>query len=305
MNAKPLVSIIVPVYNSEAFLEKCLHSICAQTLKDWECIAIDDGSTDTSGTILDTFAQHEPRMTVIHQKNSGVSASRNVGLQCARGDWIAFVDADDWIEPNMYETMYNRAIEQQCDVVVCAFFGQHFNRKIQNTHLFNSFQATQALFSIGGLGGFCWSKLIAKKRLEKLTFDTSIFYLEDMVFFYELFKICDRVYLEHEALYHYEIHESSVTQQRGLTVQAQTGLDALQTMLAKESNPSIQKAIRSFYLHFCISLYYGELKRDGGKTQAKDLLRKYIKKDFFFLLFFTHIPFKKKLFACAVRLGIV
>ena len=106
-NVSPKITIIVPVYNVERYLRRCLDSIAAQTFTDWECILIDDGSPDTSGTICDEYAANDGRFRVIHQENRGVSAARNAGLDAARGEWIAFVDSDDWVEPDMCESICN------------------------------------------------------------------------------------------------------------------------------------------------------------------------------------------------------
>ena len=97
-----MVSIIVPVYNGAEYLDRCVASVVAQTLKDWELILVDDGSTDGSCALCDRWAQRDPRIRVIHQKNSGVSAARNTGLDAARGEYVGFVDADDYIAPETY-----------------------------------------------------------------------------------------------------------------------------------------------------------------------------------------------------------
>lgn len=112
MSDRPQISIIIPVYNVEAYLERCLNSILSQTFDDWECICIDDGSVDGSGKILDAYAKKDSRFIVIHQVNSGVSFARNVGLKRAKGDFITFVDSDDWIERNTYSTAYALAKEK-------------------------------------------------------------------------------------------------------------------------------------------------------------------------------------------------
>lgn len=113
----PVISIIVPVYKAEKFLNRCVDSILAQTFTDFECILIDDGSPDSSPAICDEYAKKDPRVKVIHQKNAGVSAARNAGLDAALGEWIGFVDSDDWIEKETYEVALNAAVEQNADIV--------------------------------------------------------------------------------------------------------------------------------------------------------------------------------------------
>ena len=112
----PELSIIVPVYKVEPYLRRCIDSILAQTFRDFELILIDDGSPDNCGAICDEYAAKDSRIIVIHQKNQGVSAARNAGLDIAKGTYLGFVDSDDWIEPEMYETMIATAKEKQVDV---------------------------------------------------------------------------------------------------------------------------------------------------------------------------------------------
>ena len=104
---KPLISIIVPIYNVEKYLSRCINSVLSQTFPDFELLLIDDGSTDKSGYICDGYAQKDSRIKVFHIENGGVSAARNYGLDNARGEWITFVDADDWIDKDMYYKLYN------------------------------------------------------------------------------------------------------------------------------------------------------------------------------------------------------
>ncbi|MCM1292334.1 MAG: glycosyltransferase [Bacteroides sp.] len=115
------ISVIVPVYNAECYLRECVDSILAQTFADFELILVDDGSKDSSTAICDEYAARDPRVRVIHQANAGVSAARNAGLDAARGEWISFVDADDWIEPEMLGDLICKAQEKNADVVSCDF----------------------------------------------------------------------------------------------------------------------------------------------------------------------------------------
>ena len=113
------VSIIVPVYNTGSYLHKCIKSILSQTLESFELILVNDGSVDESGQICDEYARQDARIKVIHKKNEGVSIARNTGISVAQGEYIGFIDSDDWIEPDMYETLYKLAVSNECDVVMC------------------------------------------------------------------------------------------------------------------------------------------------------------------------------------------
>jgi len=120
-NLQPSISVIVPIYNVEAYLKECLDSLIHQTLKNIEIIAINDGSTDSSPNIIDGYVNKYPELIkVIHQANSGLSAARNVGINESKGQYIAFVDSDDWVDLNMFEEMYRKAIISESDIVVCA-----------------------------------------------------------------------------------------------------------------------------------------------------------------------------------------
>lgn len=111
------LSIIVPVYKVEKYLRRCLDSIKSQTFSDFECILVDDGSPDSSGKICDEYAKKDTRFHVIHKANGGVSSARNAGLDAAKGEWIGFVDADDWIEKQTYEIAIKAAYEKNVDLV--------------------------------------------------------------------------------------------------------------------------------------------------------------------------------------------
>ena len=102
----PLISVIVPVYKVEKYLDRCLESVVGQSFQDLEIILVDDGSTDRSGVICDRWAREDERFIVIHQKNSGAGAARNVGLRVSRGKFIGFVDSDDWIDLHMYQILF-------------------------------------------------------------------------------------------------------------------------------------------------------------------------------------------------------
>lgn len=116
---KPIISIIVPIYRVEQYLSKCIDSLLNQTFKDIEIILVDDGSPDSSPAICDTYKTRDERINVIHKKNGGLSSARNAGLSISHGKYIGFVDSDDWVEPNMYEEMYNFLVANDCDLVEC------------------------------------------------------------------------------------------------------------------------------------------------------------------------------------------
>ena len=122
----PKVTVIVPVYNVEQYLRRCIDSILAQTFGDLELILVDDGSADSSGVICDAYAEKDSRVKVIHQKNSGVSAARNTGLDAAEGEYIAFVDSDDHVDPDYLAAL----LQTKADLVICGAILQKDNGEI-------------------------------------------------------------------------------------------------------------------------------------------------------------------------------
>ena len=115
----PLISVIIPVYNVEKYLRRCLDSVIAQTYQNLEIICVDDGSIDDSGKICDQYAVRDARIKVIHQENQGLSAARNRGLDAAEGEYIAFVDSDDYILEDMYKKMLDKLLDYSVDLCVC------------------------------------------------------------------------------------------------------------------------------------------------------------------------------------------
>lgn len=115
----PKISIIVPIYNVEKYIEKCIQSILNQTFSDFELILVNDGSTDSCGEICDKYKKLDDRIIVIHKVNGGLSSARNAGIDIARGEYIGFIDSDDYIHEKMYEILYNNAITYNSDIVIC------------------------------------------------------------------------------------------------------------------------------------------------------------------------------------------
>ncbi len=135
-NSEVLISIIMPIYKAEDYLNNSITSILNQTLENFELILVDDGSPDNSGKICDELALNDNRIKVIHKENGGASTARNAGLDIAQGEFIAFVDSDDWIEPNMFETLFNLAKEHNADISQCNYIKvENEDAKIENINV--------------------------------------------------------------------------------------------------------------------------------------------------------------------------
>ena len=210
---KPQISIIVPVYNVEDYLRQCLDSIIAQTFTDWECILVDDGSKDKSGSICDEYAQKENRFKVIHQVNSGSSAARNKGLSVISGKYTLCLDSDDWIDSDYLTSLITIADADNVDMVISAFVYDHGNRVVvrlnKPTQLTPSV-VTRELLTLLHAG--LWNKLVRTEIIQKnhLHFPKHDFY-EDMYFSISLMHFVKSVAYSSVPAYHYRINSQSLT----------------------------------------------------------------------------------------------
>ncbi|ABY44567.1 glycosyltransferase family 2 protein [Bacillus mycoides] len=209
----PKISIIVPVYKVERYIHKCIDSILVQTFEDFELILVDDGSPDTCGEICDRYADKDMRIKVIHKENGGLSSARNAGLENAKGDYIGFVDSDDWIEPDMYELLYGMCVEQGCDIAICSSQIHYSNRIVTSSnHPFIIHDRNTAMKTMleGKLyDEVVWTKLFKRNLLEDIKFPVGMSY-EDTAFTYKVIHKCKKVCFIGEPKYHYIKRDNSM-----------------------------------------------------------------------------------------------
>lgn len=216
------ISIIVPIYNAENTLERCINSILNQTYHQLEIILIDDGSLDNSGKICDIYATKDNRITVIHQQNGGVSKARQSGLDNAHGRFIIHADPDDWIDPTMCQELIDKAIKEEADFVLCDFWMEEENKSYYKDEQPTNISAQTILCEmiIGMIHGSCCNKLVKKSIIDSngISFTpANITYLEDLLFNCKLLnqKNIKVAYL-HKAFYHYTMtNNSSLSQTIG------------------------------------------------------------------------------------------
>ncbi len=238
------ISIIVPVYNVEKYLPRCLDSIRRQTLSDFECILVDDGSTDSSLSICNYYASLDPRFKVIHKENGGVSSARNIGLERAVGTYIGFVDSDDWIEDNMYASMYRDALETDSDIVVAGV--DCYNRG-KNKALLSSYHGLMTMFNPQShMDGFSVTRLIKREIVGATRYDESIGYLEDINFFYYIYKKAKSIYWHDVPYYHYEVREDAATSSYLLNDNMRRGIETLEKTAESEENSALKKCMKGF-----------------------------------------------------------
>lgn len=207
----PVISIIIPVYNAASYLHECIDSVLKQSMMDFELLLIDDGSTDGSGEICDDYALKESRIRVFHQANQGVSVARNAGLAQTKGEWVTFVDADDYLLPKALEVLYQAAIANDADFI----YGNIIRRdgqcdKIVLSNLKNkTWINNYGKLSHFGLWGCLFKTSVIKKN--KVSFMEGQAYGEDMIFKSLLFKHIKKITTVASPIYVYRVNPSSVT----------------------------------------------------------------------------------------------
>ena len=211
-----MISIIVPVYGVEAYLSRCLDSLTAQTIPDWEAILVDDGSPDRSGAICDAYAAADPRFRVIHRENGGLSAARNTGLAAAAGEWILFLDSDDWIHPRTLELLLSAATQMGADMAMCDFVhAEAWSEPAeQGAPTVLEMSGRDALLSlyrkVGARFVVAWGKLWRRERLTELCFPEGRIH-EDEATTYRLLYPLERLALVEAPLWYYYRNPESIT----------------------------------------------------------------------------------------------
>ena len=220
-----MISIIVPVYKVEAYLDECVQSILRQTYTDLEVILVDDGSPDRSGAMCDAWAERDSRVRVIHKANGGVCSARNAGLDAARGEYVAFVDSDDWLEPEMYAAMMAKVQEFGCDVVLCDCVKEHpgapsvythpirpgfYDRTALETEYFPHLLMMENVEYPATISNCLM--LFRRELVEGLRYLTGVRYSEDLLFGAQLlYRANSFFYMKGGVFYHYRMNPTSAT----------------------------------------------------------------------------------------------
>lgn len=217
----PEISIIVPVYNVEKYLPKTLDSILAQSFTDWECVVVDDGAKDGSGAVCDAYGAKDPRFKVVHKENGGLSSARNCGLQHISGRYVAFVDSDDWLDPEYLSTLHRLITEHEADVVQCGFWKEYStytrikplikNKKLvreNKVKVLDAAHAFVALVDDDELPSFVWNKLYRRDIITEPFPEGKVF--EDIYVMSYWFRNVRKVVLTPQPLYHYRMRQGSI-----------------------------------------------------------------------------------------------
>lgn len=312
------ISVIVPIYNTGKYLHRCLESILAQTYKKLEIILVDDGSTDNSGKICNYYAQKDERIKVIHKKNGGQSSARNAGLDIASGDYISFVDSDDWIVEDIYEYCIDLIKTMNCDVVdfKCMFTnGEVIKLSTKTTYKVEKIESKEIL-----------RDYLLRGQTEKTPFSTcrkiykrSLFEVirfpegkinEDIVTNYKVLMNCKKL-VHTDKIGYYYFQDSKSTTRNGLKKRDFDLLDAceeLKRLSQNEDYPDIKHLIKVKYARSYFSLlakiaFYGiEDKELNRKELIKELTKKL--RQNYFLLMGSPMPLNRKLMVTALCINI-
>ena len=214
----PEITVIVPAYNAEKYLRTCLESVTGQTFTSWELIIADDGSTDSTGAIADEYAAKDGRIKVLHLYRHGVSAARNACIDAANGKYLAYVDADDLLEPDYLKALYEKSEESNADITQCSFVVDADGNKTPDTNPVDKTyeeagSAIRAFFegSHGDIRDSVWAKLFRREAFADIRFDTGLNIYEDGYYVYQCLKKAGKVVSFGTPLYHYVQHGNSTT----------------------------------------------------------------------------------------------
>ncbi len=283
LNVKPLVSIIIPVYNVEKYLDKCIASVVNQTYTNLEIILVDDGSPDNCPAICDAWKERDPRINVIHQSNGGLSHARNEGLKLAIGEFIGFVDSDDWIEPDMYEILLTVMQETEADITICKYQKESNNLKesisIPNSperQICTSEEALELLISSNNkISTAVWDKLFRRQVIGEIHFaEGKIF--EDSLWTAQVIGAAQTIITIDIPLYHYFFRSDSLAHNvNNLKCRFRDMTEMLERRIQylHEKYPSLENlAIAKYQVYCCynyiqISLNLSQYDTDGSIRQ--------------------------------------
>ncbi|MDR3598468.1 glycosyltransferase [Clostridium sp.] len=295
------ISVIVPVYNVEKYLEKCVDSILSQTFKDFEVILVDDGSKDRCGIICDKYESLDNRVKVIHKTNGGLSSARNSGLEIASGEYVAFVDSDDWIDKSMYKELYNEAKKHNADIVQCKFI----KAKDENVSIYNN-ESNEAEV-IRNLEALCnlynekcietvvtWNKLYRRYLFNDIVFPNGKIH-EDQFTTYKLLYKANKVVLVDKELYYYRQTPNSIMNS-DFNMSRLDFLEALDQRLEffkKINNELLYKQTIKTYVNV-LKEYYFKCQNSKNEEQILKIIREKYKKKFIEYMNNNEVGFKDK-----------
>ena len=293
-----LISVVLPVYNTEQYLKRCINSILNQTYKEIEIVCVDDGSSDGSGPILDEFAQSDSRIKVFHTENRGVSSARNTALRAANGRYIGFVDSDDYIEPDYYEKLVSVLKKEEVDIATCGYYIDDTkkivkaeNRKrvpVEPVPVEDFFVYMYERDTYKGVGGYLWTRLVKREVIKNNDGSLKVYFkkeyggADDIVFIAEMHLQSHLIQYIDEALYYYVQREGSIVHSNFKQLESLTWIKAYEWIIEEYQrhgiNEDILDIIRRMYVYRCGKLL--ETAIDIHDMQKICILQNKIKNEF-------------------------
>ena len=258
-----MISILVAVYNVEPYIRRCLDSIIGQTYDDLEIIIVNDGSSDSSGDICEEYAKIDSRIQIIHQPNGGLSVVRNAGLDAATGDYIGFIDGDDYIEPDMYQHLYQVMMQTESDIVQCKSLEHKGNSNCPapqnclsgeyNSFTLYDFDSMLEHFANKLIVASVWGNLYKAEIFEDLRFSPG-FYGQDTILFPDIIAKCSSFTKTDLKLYHYCRREDSITKTEKTQTHLKSRLKVIDTYMRIYNDPARINAKKSIAFFLCYAL---------------------------------------------------
>lgn len=274
---KDLVSIVIPVYNSEAYLKRCVDSMIDQTYTNLEIILVDDGSTDTSSQMCDALKAQDNRITVIHKENGGLSSARNAGIDIARGEYIVFVDSDDFMDTRAVEKMLAKSHQYNAEIVICNRYYYYEDGKkllrykiIDNDLVMDSEEAIYELNSYKNFDMSAHCKLFKRNLFSDIHFPLGKI-SEDFYIMYLLFDKAEKLVYMSEPLYFYLQRRGSISKRSELYYDFVDAAYA-QMIYIEEKYPNLKACVHAAYASANMTIYNIFVK-NGGKCPKDDLFK--------------------------------
>lgn len=277
-NAEPLISVIVPVYNVSAYLNRSMETLVAQTYRNLEIIMVNDGSTDNSGVLCEEWAQRDSRIRVLHQKNGGLSRARNVALDIASGEYILFFDSDDLLSPNLCSVLYD-SLGADGDIAICdvehVFPNQPYSFQITDRQeLLTSESAVRQMWYQTGFLPSAWAKLYRRKLWDVHRFTPDLRF-EDIDILHEIFWSAEKIVYNHSRLYGYVHRENSITT-ASFSIQDLDILKVAEKILRfAQDKPAITGAAKAYITTAAMRIYLNAPREPvyaDGICRAEELL---------------------------------
>lgn len=294
-----VISVIIPVYKVENYLQECIESVVRQTVSDLEIILVDDGSPDQCPEICDHWAKRDARIKVIHKQNGGLSDARNAGLDIATGDYISFVDSDDWIADNMYETMLKHLLKEEADICACGILACYPDKKIPmpvtpitgDSHAVFSQLYADAHYPVAA-----WNKLYKSKCWEKLRFPKGKI-CEDAFTTYRVIDSAERMVQIKDNLYYYRIRENSImTSKFNIKRMDEEEAWRVNYEFITKKYPDLKKAAYDFYLQRVNRLIQSISISEREKYKNEYYyLHKILKDNLLYIIFFSRLNLKYRI----------